>query len=189
MILVLCCDSKTKKAQNREQKITSRIKSSELKKIIPHLIHIQKTLFEDEMRDKNYSSDALLAIVFSTQNHLYVRFTVIDCNSNSFYSFQEKFQNNYLNFMINSNSIKPERFFDLQNLKMIPRSLENGVYCHDWYWVESKFKLINNDLKLERISTFYDSSYPEGFFDHSDSIYLIKNQILIEEPEPNSSTK
>src|SRR5690606_11313453 len=175
--LLFGCNSKEKSISEKEEEPTSRILNQELKEILPELIAVQNQIY------KNNSHQNLNISFLSTENYFYTYITELDCERfSSNYLFEEKINNYDVRFYVNSKSYKPERFFDLKKVNVIPGIEIPTMICDDFYFITAKFLIGKNQLKLESINTIYNNELE--FYDKSDSLFLRKNKILVEEPLP-----
>ncbi len=182
-LLIIGCISKEFSIQQKEEKLNSRILNNELKESLSHLIELRKNVHLEERRGQFTHSSPFVQIL-TTKEFAYVHISVMDCLDTSFYSFEENLDGKNYQILVDANSIKPERYFDLKDLEVVPRKMEDGMLCHDWYWVKARYKRIGNKLKLEKASTFFDNLHSENFYDKEDSAFLYQSKILIAEPEP-----
>lgn len=176
-ILIQCQPSSDVKA---EFEVKNRILNTELRKYIPQLVELRNQTIEDRANHP----DELHVHILTTENHVYVHTSVMDCVDASFYSFSENIESKNYEIWVDERSIRPERYFDLKDAKLIERDNEVQI-CHDWYWLKAKFSQVNSDLKLTKISSFYDNTYlEEDFYDKEDSAFFYKIEVLMVEPEP-----
>lgn len=162
--------------------VPSRILNKDLYEIMPVIENIRK---KNILRTEN-SMPALYTQILTTKNFVYISHSAMDCNNQPFYGFSESIDSINFNFMVYSVSEQPERYFNLNDLKPTDRKLEDYSICDDFYPVWAKFRRVNNQLKLERISSFYDNTIETDFYSSEDTEFLYRNEILIREPEPES---
>ncbi|MET3731341.1 hypothetical protein [Moheibacter stercoris] len=159
----------------------NRILSKEIRETLPHLIELRNSTIEDR---SSFQNGDLFSNFLVTENHIYLHTTMMDCVNRSFYEFTEKIEEENFTIWVDAESVQPERFFDLKNLKLVERSDEYMI-CKDWYWLKAKYKRIGTELKLEKISTILDNNYSAtSFYDKQDSAFLHKVEVLMVEPEP-----
>lgn len=179
-LVILSCRNQQEEIIVKEQ-IKSRIKNDDLKKIIPHLLEIHKQTFEDNPYYENNFHDPVFVRFITSENYVYAHLSWMDCTHTSLYSFVEELDSMKVQIFVERNSYQPERYFNLSSLNAI--SEKKSQICEDWYFIACKFKNYNGKLILEKVSTFFDNSYENNFFDKSDSIFLNEIGILIPEPE------
>ena len=108
----------------------------------------------------------------------------MNCKTGEYYFFEENFDGCLIPMYINAVSHEPKRYFDLKDAKLVERDNEVQI-CDDWYWLKAKYKVVNNELRLIKISSFYDNSYSrKSFYDREDSIFLHQTEVLMVEPSP-----
>ena len=158
----------------------TRIIDSTLINTLPELVKLRNETIED----REFNKGSLYTYVLTTENHVYVHTSVMDCLDASFFSISENIENKNYEIWIDERSIRPDRYFDLKDAQLIERK-DEALICDDWYWVKAKFSQVKSDLKLTKISSFYDNSYSEeDFYDKEDSIFLHQIEVLMVEPEP-----
>lgn len=178
-ITMVSCISKN----DLETEEKSRILNKELREILPELIQLQNRTFVKDWTHGNYSPNHLFARILTTERFVYLNLTFNDCGFNGFYSFQEKIREHTIDFLIDSKSLNPERYFDLKELNESPGA--GPQICEDWFFIKAKFELIEGKLKLVKVSSFFDNTYSEDkFYDKQDSAFLHKVEVLMVEPEP-----
>lgn len=177
--VLLNCESKELSNQHLtvKEETLSRILNQSLKEDLPSFIQLRESLSKEI--DNKPLSNALIHFLI-TEEFIYFHISSMDCFEGSFYQFKE---NNHF-ILIDSRSYQPERYFYLNNLEIIERAFDDVQICEDWFWLKGKYINIDNKLKLEKISTFFDNTYSETFYDKKDSAYLYKEGILMLEPEP-----
>lgn len=166
------CNSTNKKEIITVKEAKSKIINDELKEILPSLIQLQNLTFDNEGR--------LCIGVITTKEFVYLYLNSTGCAP----SFTEKIGNYTVDFLIVPESINPARYFDFKPKKNDSDPKNHVVGCGVQPFLAVKFKRIDDDLKLEKISTFYDNSHFETFYDKSDSTFLNETGIIISEPEP-----
>lgn len=172
LLLFQCQSSSDEKVKVESN---NRILNTELRKYIPYLVELRNQTIEDRA---NHPGE-LHVHILTTENFLYAHTSVMDCVNFSFYSFSEKIGDKNYSIWVDERSIRPDRYFDLKDVQLIERK-EEALICDDWYWVKAKFSQMNSDLKLTKISSFYDNSYSEeDFYDKEDSAFLFKIEVLI----------
>ncbi|MGB6084462.1 hypothetical protein [Moheibacter sp.] len=177
IFLLLQCQSKPYAEKEISPK---RIHNSTLINTLPELVKLRNETIED----REFNKGSLYIYVLTTENHVYVHTSVMDCVEASFYSISENIENKNYEIWVDARSIRPERYFDLKDAKLIERDNEAQI-CDDWYWVKGKYKVVNDELKLIKISSFYDNSYSrKSFYDKEDSIFLHQTEVLMVEPSP-----
>src|SRR5690606_3938029 len=177
IFLLLQCQNKPYAEKEISPK---RIHNSTLINTLPELVKLRNETIED----REFNQGSLYIYILTTENHVYVHTSVMDCVEASFYSISENIENKNYEIWVDERSIRPERYFDLKDAKLIERDNEAQI-CDDWYWVKAKFELFRGKLKLTKVSTFFDNTYSEDkFYDKSDSAFLHKIEILNIEPEP-----
>jgi len=176
-ILFLSCNSKEKTISENEKPQTSRILNQELKKILPELIQLQNQIFKNE-RHQNLNVSFI-----STENYLYAYISDIDCeNYIPQYSFDEKLNSNDIRIYVSVDGFKPEEYFDLKGVEILPAVKESTIICDDFNFLFARFVRRNEGVKLESVKTSYSNDF--NFYTKEDSAFLQKIGILIEEPEP-----
>lgn len=177
--VLLNCESKELSNQHStvNEEALSRILNQSLKEDLPSFIQLRESLSKE--MDNKPLSNALIHFLI-TEEFIYFHISSMDCFEGPFYQFKE---NNHF-ILIDSRSYQPERYFYLNNLEIIERAFDDVQICEDWFWLKGKYINIDNKLKLEKISTFFDNTYSETFYDKKDSAYLYKEGILMLEPEP-----
>lgn len=122
----------------------------------------------------SFQKGDLFSYFLITENHIYLHTSQIDCVNRSFYAFTEKIGNLNFTIWVDSESVQSERYFDLKDLKVVVRSQEPMI-CDDWYWLKARFDVLGSDLKLGKVSSFYDNSYSEeSFYAKEDSVFCGK---------------
>lgn len=178
LLLFQCQSSSDEKVKVESN---NRILNTELRKYIPYLVELRNQTIEDRA---NHPGE-LHVHILTTENFLYVHTSVMDCVNSSFYSFSEKIGEKNYSIWVDKRSIRPDRYFDLKDAQLIERK-DEALICDDWYWVKAKFSQVKSDLKLTKISSFYDNSYSEeDFYDKEDSAFLFKIEVLMVELEPS----
>jgi hypothetical protein len=176
--VLLQCQSSNDEKDEVEQKY--RILNSKLRNIIPQLVELRNQTIDDRM----HHSGELYVYILTSENFVYVHTSVMDCVNSSFYRFSEKMGEKNYSIWVDKRSVNPDRYFDLKDAQLIERK-EGALICHYWYWLKSKFSLVNSDLKLTKVSSFYDDSYSdEDFYEKEDSAFYKKIEVLMVEPEP-----
>lgn len=159
----------------------NRILSKEIRETLPHLVELRNATIQD--RD-SYQKGDLISYFFVTENHIYLHTSPMDCVNRSFYAFTEKIEEKNFTIWVDAESVQPEIYFDLKDLKLVERSQESLI-CDDWYWLKARFDVLGSYLKLAKVSSFYDISYSEEtFYAKEDSAFLHKVEVLMVEPEP-----
>ncbi len=159
-----------------EAEVSSRILNKDLKDALPELINLSKLNLEDEGN--------VCVSVLTTEDFVYLNMDFKECSP----LFTEKIGLDSVGFIIVPGSVDPQRYFDLKEEKIeLLINDENGIACYLGSFFSAKFKIIDHRLRLEKVSTSYNSSHYKTFFDKSDSIYLNQIGILREEPEPTPS--
>src|SRR5690606_30029214 len=177
IFLLLQCQSKPYAEKEISPK---RIHNSTLINTLPELVKLRNETIEDREFNKGF----LYIYVLTTENHVYVHTSVMDCVEASFYSISENIENKNYEIWVDARSIRAERYFDLKDAKLVERDNEVQI-CDDWYWLKAKYKVVNNELRLIKISSFYDNSYSrKSFYDKEDSIFLHQTEVLMVEPSP-----
>ena len=182
-ILFLSCQTIEKANSEKKEIPTSRILNEELKETIPQLIQLRKQTGKGFDRG-HYSDSNPYIHLTTTKEFVYIHISIMDCISTPFYQFVDNFGETEYSVLVDANSFEPERYLNLKELIVVPREFDDVMFCHDWYWLKVKYKRAGSKLKLEKISTFFDNSYEETFYDKSDSTFLYKQGILIAEPGP-----
>lgn len=177
VILFLSCNSKEKSISEKEEPQTSRILNQELKNILPELIQLQNQMFKSERQQH------LNVSFVSTENYLYTHISDIDCEDYiPQYVFDEKLNSNDIRIYVSVDGFKPEEYFDLKGVEILPALKEPTIICDDFNFLFARFVRRNEGLKLESINTSYSNAF--NFYAKEDSVFLQKIGILIEEPEP-----
>lgn len=177
IFLLLQCQSKPYAEKEISPK---RIHNSTLINTLPELVKLRNETIED----REFNKGSLYTYVLTTENHVYVHTSVMDCLDASFFSISENIENKNYEIWIDERSIRPDRYFDLKDAQLIERK-DEALICDDWYWVKAKFSQVKSDLKLTKISSFYDNSYSrKSFYDKEDSIFLHQTEVLMVEPSP-----
>lgn len=189
--LFLGCNSK--KSENQSHSVVKEnpefILNQNFKNSLAQLISIR----EYSLINERGHSKLLYLSAGTTKEHLYLRLSNMNCETpESFFSFTERIGDTSIGFLLNVESIEPERFFDLRQAKQIKDELEYGI-CDDWYYLLAKYKILNGDLILERTSGFLDETIENGFYAKEDLEYLIQSGYIFDpeepEPEPVSETE
>lgn len=135
------------------------------------------------MEDRTNHQREIYVHILTTENFFYIHTSVMDCVNSSFYRFSEKLGEKNYSIWVDKRSANPERYFDLKNVQLIEKN-DEILICEDWYWLKAKFIRSNSDLKLTKISSFYDNSYSdETFYDKEDSAFLQKIEVKMVIPE------
>lgn len=173
VLMFLCVGCFSSKSSIQQD---SRFKSAELKQEISYLIPLLKR--------SQTSPDEISIRILITPEFIYPQILSMNCKTGEYYFFEENFDGCLIPMYINAVSHEPKRYFDLKDAKLIERDNEAQI-CDDWYWVKGKYKVVNDELKLIKISSFYDNSYSrKSFYDKEDSIFLHQTEVLMVEPSP-----
>lgn len=158
----------------------SRIINNELKEILPELIKLQeKTYKEDRLNDLNIS-------FLTTENHVYVHVSKLDCEKYlPYYFFDEKMDSNFVRLYIFSDSFQPERYFDLTNLTKQTEQFQFTI-CDDFYFLSARLLVVGENLRFEEINTMYDNQ--EKYYADEDYSFLKKINYLVEVEEIKVNT-
>ncbi len=190
--LFLGCNSKKSEDQNDSvvKENPEFILNEKFKNSLAQLISIREYSL---INDRGHSKLLYLSAI-TTKEHLYLHLSNVNCETpESFFSFTERIGDTSIGFLLNVESIEPERFFDLKQAKQIKNEFESDMLCHDWYYLLAKYNILNGDLILERTSGFLDETIENGFYAKEDLEYLIQSGYIFDpeepEPEPVSETE
>lgn len=184
--MILSCKNQQEEITPK-QEVKSRIKNEDLKSMIPHLLEIHKLTFNNVPDYESRHPDPTFIRFLTTENYIYAHISALDCNDKSLYYFMDEIKSHPVSIFVESKGFEPERYFELEGLS---KSKENRyTICDDWYYTVGKFEIQNGKLILEKISTTFDNSCVDCFYDKSDSAFLNEIGILISEPEPFNSSK
>lgn len=190
--LFLGCNSKKSEDQNDSvvKENPEFILNEKFKNSLAQLISIR----EYSLINERGHSKLLYLSAGTTKEHLYLYLSNVNCDTpGSFFYFTERIGDTSIEFLLNVESIEPERFFDLRQANQIKNEFESDMLCHDWYYLLAKYKILNGDLILERTSGFLDETIENGFYAKEDLEYLIQSGYIFDpeepEPEPVSETE
>lgn len=180
--LFLECNSKKSEDQNDSvvKEHPEFILNQNFKNSLAQLISIREYSL---INDRGHSKLLFLRAI-TTKEHLYLHLSKMNCKTpESFFSFTERIDDTSIEFLLDVESIEPERFFDLRQAKQIKNESEYGI-CDDWYYLLAKYKILNGNLILERTSGFLDETIENGFYAKEDLEYLIQSGFIFDPKEP-----
>lgn len=165
LLLIFGCKQKELHPKQKavSEETSKVILNKTFKKFLPEFIKLRNISLVNSKRDTSIYN--LYASIIVTENHLYFHLSDMNCNRDSHYIFNETFEGREVHFMVNSKSEKPWRLFDLEKTKLVQMISDEAQICEDWYFLAAKFRLDNNQLTLERISSFYDNSFQDDFYE------------------------
>lgn len=165
------------KNQTHNQVIKERIKSKILKERITELIPLLK-------RDERHPEEISIGILTGL-NSIYTTIYSMDCDEGEYYKFDFKLNEYNIPIYLNSESYKPERFFNLNDLTIISNRFEDtGFYCDDYFYVWSRISSLNEDFKIEKTVISENNDPNEIIYKDEDKVFFRNNiKVILEEPE------
>lgn len=162
-----------------DRTIPSRIFNNQLKAELPLLIKLYDKTFS------KYGREGLHHFNFwMSDNYLYLHLTKMNCSHTylEYYTFVEKVDN--VNYRINllEPFHRPERIFDLSNLKITPKNFA-PVICDDFYYLSIRYKIDQEKIIREKIiSSLEGLEWQEILAD--EDLDFFESYFIDEEPEP-----
>lgn len=165
------------KIHTRNQPIKEIIKSEILKERINELILLLK-------RDERHPEEISISILTGL-NSIYTAIYSMDCDGGEYYKFDFELNEYNIPIYLNSESYKPERFFNLNDLTIISNRFEDtGYYCDDYFYVWSRISSLNEDFKIEKTVTSENHDLNEIIYKDEDKVFFRNNiKVITEEPE------